>query len=90
MPASDRLRREDNITMAVDIERGGDYSNESDDSSERARYAISFVKTLIRYSNAKKGGNNHFGSTGILKCLTCRKRKGKVVIFQILYVKILI
>jgi hypothetical protein len=26
----------------------------------------------------KRGGNNHFGSTGILKCLTCRKRKGKV------------
>jgi hypothetical protein len=47
MPASDRFRREDNIAMAVDIERGGDYSNESDDSSERARYAVSFVATLI-------------------------------------------
>jgi len=26
----------------------------------------------------KRGGNNHFGSTGILKCLQCRRRKGKV------------
>jgi len=29
-------------------------------------------------TRTKRGGNNHFGSTGILKCLTCRKRKGKV------------
>jgi len=32
----------------------------------------------LSITRTKRGGNNHFGSTGILKCLTCRKRKGKV------------
>ena len=47
MAAIDRFRREDNLTMAGDVERNGDYSNESDDSSERARYSFSYMKTLI-------------------------------------------
>ena len=46
MAAGNRFRREDNITMAGDVERGGDYSNESDDSSERARYFFN-IKILI-------------------------------------------
>lgn len=37
------------------------------------------VEITNRSHGVKRGGNNHFGSTGILKCLTCRKRKGKVV-----------
>ena len=47
MAAGNRFRREDNITMAGDVERGGDYSNESDDSSERARYSVFNIKILI-------------------------------------------
>jgi hypothetical protein len=67
---------------------GMDFSHDSDDSSDRARYhhrSLSAAAAVaedyeVDYDShgVKRGGNNHFGSTGILKCLTCRKRKGKV------------
>jgi hypothetical protein len=47
MAAGYRFQREDNITTVGDVERGGDYSNESDDSSERARYPFSYMEILI-------------------------------------------
>lgn len=47
MAAGYRFQREDNITMVSDAERGGDYSNESDDSSERARCLFSYMEILI-------------------------------------------
>jgi len=73
MAAADRYRE-------VQDDRAADFSNESDDSSERARLLdpTSEICKLIISHGIKRGGNNHFGSTGILKCLTCRKRKGKV------------
>jgi len=61
--ASERVEKR---RASVPEDPGMDYSNDSDDSSG-SRSA----------SQIKRGGNNHFGSTGILKCLTCRKRKGK-------------
>jgi hypothetical protein len=73
-------------TVNISEDRGGgmDFSHDSDDSSDRARYHHHFstVEDLfVDYDShgVKRGGNNHFGSTGILKCLTCRKRKGKVL-----------
>jgi hypothetical protein len=72
-------------TVNISEDRGGgmDFSHDSDDSSDRARYDHHFSngeEVLVDYDShgVKRGGNNHFGSTGILKCLTCRKRKGKV------------
>lgn len=74
-------------TINISEERGAgnmDFSHDSDDSSDRARYhhfsAVVLDEGDVDYDShgVKRGGNNHFGSTGILKCLTCRKRKGKV------------
>jgi hypothetical protein len=86
MAAAERYRRDDHIPPVSDAvdDRAAEFSNDSDDSSERARYTE--IKTFFlhefasNYSHGiKRGGNNHFGSTGILKCLTCRKRKGRVI-----------
>lgn len=71
-------------TINISEERGMDFSHDSDDSSDRARYHHQFSDAVEEFfvdydsHGVKRGGNNHFGSTGILKCLTCRKRKGKV------------
>ena len=46
MAASERFRREENNMTTGDVERGGDYSNESDDSSERARYVFLLTPKL--------------------------------------------
>jgi hypothetical protein len=73
MMASERVEKR---RASVPEDPGMDYSNDSDDSSGSRSARCVTAKMLI--SQIKRGGNNHFGSTGILKCLTCRKRKGKV------------
>jgi hypothetical protein len=55
-----------------------DFLNDSDDSSDRKGYYHPNSHMSEHDSSMKRGGNNHFGSTGILKCLQCRRRKGKV------------
>jgi hypothetical protein len=82
MASADRFARDDRIPAgaAMHERAAGDLSNESDDSSERARLFYYYPSADPSGQGVKRGGNNHFGSTGILKCLTCRKRKGKVYI----------
>ena len=92
MAPANTYRNDEYVTRSNNFEERGagagnmDFSHDSDDSSDRARYHHQFSTVVVEdlddvdYDShgVKRGGNNHFGSTGILKCLTCRKRKGKV------------
>lgn len=68
-----------NVTNDMPEAAQGESSPDSDSGSEpNSGYISGSIPMSNSSHGVKRGGNNHFGSTGILKCLPCRKRKGKV------------